>query len=142
MDGSGVSDYRHSLARREVIEMPSNPNTTKAKLDQVTAAWEELAADKSFGGMTLAQFKAACKPSLDAREELARLDSQLTQWQNRRDDADATTSETIQKVVKGVVGDPAFGEDCDLYEAMGYVRKSERKSGLTKKKQAPAAAKA
>ena len=44
-------------------------------------------------------------------------------------------------VVKGVVGDPAFGEDCDLYEAMGYVRKSERKSGLSRKKAATPAAK-
>lgn len=119
--------------------MAINPSATQSKLDSVTKAWEELAADKTFGGMTLAQFKAACKPSLDARDELARLDAQLTQWQNRRDDADAATSDTIQKVVKGVMGDPAFGEDSDLYEAMGYVRKSERKSGLTKKKTAPPA---
>ncbi len=40
----------------------------------------------------------------------------------------------MPKVVNGVKGDPAFGEDCDLYEAMGYVRKSERKSGLSRKK--------
>jgi hypothetical protein len=32
-----------------------------------------------------------------------------------------------------VTGDPAFGPDSSLYEAMGYVRKSERKSGLTRK---------
>lgn len=117
--------------------MAINPNANKAKLTQVTNAWSELAADKSFGGMTLAQFKAACKPSLDARDELARLEAQVTQWQNRRDDADGKTTEVIQKVVNGVKGDPAFGEDCDLYEAMGYVRKSERKSGLTKKKSTP-----
>ena len=34
-------------------------------------------------------------------------------------------------VVYGVMGNPAYGPDSDLYEAMGYVRKSERKSGLT-----------
>jgi hypothetical protein len=42
-------------------------------------------------------------------------------------------------VVNGVKGDPAFGEDSDLYETMGYVRKSERKSGLTRKKSTPPA---
>ncbi len=53
----------------------------------------------------------------------------------------AVAPEAVQRVVKGVVGDPAFGEDCDLYEAMGYVRKSERKSGLSRKKAATPAAK-
>ncbi len=102
----------------------------------VVKAWKELAADKTFGGLTLAQMTALAKPALDAREELAKLDQDYTQWQNRRDDADRAANEAIQKVVKGVVGDPAFGEDCDLYEAMGYIRKSERKNGLTKKKSA------
>lgn len=53
--------------------MPNNPSATKAKLDAVLKAWEELAADKTFGGMTLAQFQAKVKPSQDARAELARL---------------------------------------------------------------------
>jgi hypothetical protein len=35
----------------------------------------------------------------------------------------------MQLVVNGVVSDLAFGPDSDLYEAMGYVRKS----GLTRK---------
>ncbi len=33
-----------------------------------------------------------------------------------------------------VVGDPNFGPDSALYEALGYVRKSDRKSGFTRKK--------
>lgn len=64
----------------------------------------------------------------------------MTSWQNQRDDADVVTNEAIQKVVKGVAGDPDFGEDSDLYEALGYVRKSERRSGLSRKKAAPAPA--
>ena len=119
--------------------MAINPSANEAKVAAVVKAWGELAADKSFGGLTLAQLTALAKPALDAREELAKLDQQYTQWQNRRDDADKAAIEAIQKVVKGVVGDPAFDEDSDLYEAMGYIRKSERKSGLTKKKSAPPA---
>ena len=41
-------------------------------------------------------------------------------------------------VVYGVMGNPAYGPDSDLYEAMGYVRKSERKTGLTRKKKTDA----
>ena len=42
----------------------------------------------------------------------------------------------MQLVVNGVVGDPTEGPDGDLYEAMGYVRASQRHTGLTRKKKA------
>ena len=58
----------------------------------------------------------------------------MTAALDTRDDADGVSADANQAVVKGVVGDPAFGDDSDLYEAMGYVRKSERKSGLSRKK--------
>jgi hypothetical protein len=45
-----------------------------------------------------------------------------------------------QMVVNGVKGDPNYGDDSDLYDAMGYVRKSAKKSGLTKKSKAASAA--
>lgn len=44
----------------------------------------------------------------------------------------------IGLVVNAVKGDPEEGEDGEFYEALGYVRKSERKSGLSRgKKPAP-----
>ena len=43
----------------------------------------------------------------------------------------------VQLVVAGVIADPTEGANSALYEAMGYVRKSERKSGLTRKKITP-----
>jgi hypothetical protein len=36
-----------------------------------------------------------------------------------------------------VLAAPSEGDDSALYEAMGYVRKSARKSGLTRKKNEP-----
>jgi hypothetical protein len=33
-----------------------------------------------------------------------------------------------------VLSDPTEGPDSALYEAMGYTRKSERKSGLTRQR--------
>jgi len=37
-------------------------------------------------------------------------------------------------------GDPAETANGDLYEAMGYVRDSERSSGLSRKRQVPVVA--
>ena len=45
-------------------------------------------------------------------------------------------------MINAVKSDPAEGEDSDLYEAMGYVRKSNRSSGLTRRRNGDAVAKA
>lgn len=112
----------------------SQPKTTLEKLNLVISGWETLAPEKSFGGMTLAQFKAAVKPSFDTREELRALESQVQSKQIERDNADAESLRRVQRVVNGVVGDPEEGPDSDIYDAFGYTRKSERKTGLTRKK--------
>jgi hypothetical protein len=67
------------------------------------------------------------------------LDDQMTHAINARDDADGVSLGKAAMVVAAVVGDPNFGPDSSLYEAMGYTRKSEPKSGLTRKKGSPPA---
>ena len=120
--------------------MPSNPQSIAADTNTIINAWTTLAPAASFGGMTLAQFKAKVQPSFDARTQLDTIEAQKTAALDTRDDADAVTSNTNQMVINGVKGDPNFGDDSNLYEAMGYVRKSERASGLTKKSKAAQAA--
>ena len=115
------------------------PGAINDRLEQVVNAWQTLAPTQSFGGMTLAQFKTAIQPSLDTRASIASLENQLLAAQNARDDADKVSLDKVQLVINGVIGDPAHGPDSDLYEAMGYVRKSERQTGLTRKGNAPAA---
>src|SRR5579885_867954 len=112
----------------------SQPKTTLEKLNNIIRAWETLAPDKSFGGMTLAQFKEKVKPSFDARDELQALESQVQAKQVARDNADAQSLHLVQLVVNGVVGDPEEGPDSDLYASFGYTRTSDRKTGLTRKK--------
>jgi hypothetical protein len=97
-------------------------------------AWETLAPTKSFGGMTLAQFKALADPAFTARQHIADLESQMTQAINDRDAADAAALGQAQLVVAGVLADPTEGKNSSVYEAMGYVRQGERRSGLTRAK--------
>jgi hypothetical protein len=120
--------------------MPSNPQSVAADTNTIINAWTTLAPAASFGGMTLAQYKAKVQPSFDARTQLDTIEAQKTAALDTRDDADGVTSDTNQMVINGVKGDPNFGDDSNLYEAMGYVRKSERASGLTKKSNAAQAA--
>ena len=83
--------------------------------------------------MTLADFKNKVQPSFDIRDEVRTSTSQLADAVNRRMTADAASARLFQLAVNSIKGDPAFGDDSSLYEAAGYVRKSEKKSGLSRK---------
>jgi hypothetical protein len=100
------------------------------RLETIKEAWNSLRKQKSFAGMTLAQFETAIQSSFNARAKIKDCENQLTAAQSEREAADAANNEIALLVVNAVKGDPTEGEDGELYAAMGYVRKSERKSGL------------
>lgn len=114
--------------------MALNPKANEEKMNKMLNAWKTLAPEKSFGGMTLAQFEAYVNDSLEARVTVSSLDDTRTQAITVRDDCDYTFLQKASLVVAGVVADPTEGDDSALYEALGYVRKSSRASGLTRKK--------
>ena len=110
-----------------------SPKANQEKYDKVEAAWKDLAPGETFGGMTLAQFQARIAPSKDEREVLDQLDNQMKEHITGRDGADIVSMNGVELVVNGVIGNPDFGPDSAHPEAMGYIRKSDRKSGLTRK---------
>ena len=122
--------------------MAQAPKDVIETSDLIKAAWKKYAAAATFGSMTEAQFEAKIKPSYDIRSQISDLETQITQLIIDRDAADAVTNKANATVVKGIVGDVNYGDDSDLYGACGYVRKSDRASGLTRKNAAakPAAA--
>lgn len=129
--------------RKEVNEfMADAPKNTIEATDAIKAGWLKYAASATFGGMTEAQYEQKVKPSYDIRGQIADMEKQVAQLIRDRDAADTITDKTNQSVVKGIVGDVNYGDDSDLYGACGYVRKSERASGLTRKKNIAAKAQA
>jgi len=117
--------------------MATTPKAVADDTQKIIDGWTELAETATFANMTLAQFKAAVQPSFDARTKIGNLETDLKAAQDARDQADVTTVVTNDKVVKAVVADEDYGDDSALYESMGYVRKSVRASGLTRKNKAP-----
>jgi hypothetical protein len=114
--------------------MAISPKDTEQKMQRMLNAWETLAPGKTFGGMTLAQFQAAAQPAQAARQRIDDLENQLGQALNDREQADDAFLAKAQLVINGILADASEGADSALYEAMGYTRKSERKSGLTRKR--------
>ena len=114
--------------------MADNPKTIEERYKRILTAWRTLAPDKTFGGMTLAQYEEQCAKSDAPRERLEELEDEMKQEQTNRSTVDSVTMKKSDGVVKSVLADPDYGDDSALYEAFGYIRKSDRKSGLTRKK--------
>ena len=53
-----------------------------------------------------------------------------------RDKTVAALNEKMLLLAHAIRGNPRYGEDCPLYRALGFVPKSERKTGLTRSKSA------
>lgn len=114
--------------------MPNSPKENIARLTQILNAWEQIAPTKSFGGMTLAQFRTVVIRCTDARDQIAALENQMTQALTERENADDAALDAAKLVANGVRADPTEGDDSALIEGMGYTRASERKSGLHRTK--------
>lgn len=113
--------------------MPS-PKDAEQKMERMLNAWRALAPEKTFGAMTLSQFEAVAAPAQAARRRIVDLNDQLARAIAERDAADQAFSTRAQQVVAGVLADPTEGPDSALYQAFGYTRKSDRKSGLTRRR--------
>ena len=110
------------------------PKKALEKMEKTETAWETHAPDAKFYDVTLAQFKAKVQLSRDARIQVASREQQLSAAIDLRDDTDDGNLIIEGNVAKAIAGDPNFGDDSPLYEGTGRIRKSERKSGLTRKK--------
>ena len=111
----------------------NNPKSNLEHIEKIKEAWSSLAPTAIFGEMSLQQFSTKVQPSFDTRAEILRLEDELKAAIVARDNADAIALNDCAFVVKGVVASPQYGDNSGLYGAMGYKRKSEYKSGLTRK---------
>lgn len=114
--------------------MANSPKEDEEKMQMVLNALKTLAPDKTFGGSTVATFETQVNKSLAPRARLIQIEDEKKQQQALRESEDRITMKQVQLIVNGVLADSEYGDDSALYEAMGYVRKSERASGLTRKK--------
>ncbi|MER3442855.1 MAG: hypothetical protein C4333_01505 [Meiothermus sp.] len=102
-------------------------------MEQVLNGWEATDPRRVIAGVSLEEYRADVEA---VRQAQALVEGKRTEWDNAQTDRDKLIEaklERMQRVVNGVIGDPELGPDSKMYEAMGYVRKSARKSGLTRK---------
>jgi len=96
-------------------------------------AWVEGAPTVDFNGISQAQFLADITAAAADDAAIADLEAELKMKREVRDDKYVALNDKRSKVGLGVAGNPDYGNDSPLYGAMGFVRKSDRASGLTRK---------
>lgn len=114
-----------------------NVKEIRARVIKINDAWAEGAADVTFGGVKQSGFQAAITAAAAIENEIADLEAQIKIKQAERDEQYSALEASSVMVRNGVVGDPTYGDDSPIYGAMGFIRKSERASGLTRKKKTP-----
>lgn len=112
-----------------------NPVVTKAQ--RLDAAWTELAADDTLGGVVRADFETALQAATDAEQALAEAKASATEKQVAKTNAMFALQTLNNTVANGIRGSATHGEDSDLWKAAGYTRKSERRTGNTRKHSTP-----
>ena len=110
------------------------------KSDEVLRAWETLATQATFAGLTSQAFRESTQTLIVVRQRIALLDQQRQGAMTARNVAEKELAITLQMIVDSIKGDPAYGKDSELYAAIGYVTRSARQSGLTRKSAQPASA--
>ena len=111
-----------------------NPKKNIDLIEMTVAALREFAPNETFGGVTLDSFETLANVCEQDRTNLVNHENAGKGLIVKRDNDDAAALAKRELIVNGVIGDPNFGPDSALYESLGFVRKSERKSGLTRKK--------
>ena len=109
----------------------------KERVLKINDAWKEGAPGVDFGGIKQTVFETDITAAQLIDDEIDDLEAQIKMKRAERDMKYGDLDDKSVKVRNGVVADPVFGDDSPLYGAMGFIRKSERASGLTRKKKTP-----
>jgi hypothetical protein len=114
--------------------MANSPKENEEKINRAIRALKDLAPDKKFGNKGLAELETQAVESFAPRRRLAEIANEETEQIALRENGDKKTLKMIDQIVAGIEADDDYGKDSALYEAFGYKRSSQRKSGLTRKK--------
>ena len=109
----------------------------RERVKQMSTAWDQIAPTVEFKGITKDSFAAKILAATQADQEILELETVVSAKKDQRDALYAALNDDSVTIREGVVGHQDFGPDHPICEAMGFVRESVRKSGLTRKKASP-----
>lgn len=94
-------------------------------------AWKEIGPELSIGDLTCVAMQSHLDQVFEALSEIDRLEAQLIDWRNRRDDLLKEAWSHVKRLRAGMKA--IYGDDSSQYEMVGGTRVSERKRPTRKK---------
>jgi hypothetical protein len=113
--------------RKEFCMARKSPAERRRRMNQVVHAWEDLARNSRFSGMSVDDFEAEMQQSAVAHARVEDLRRELRHALAARDEVDTRCMALVYRVGWSVGGDPDFGCDSTLLEAMGFTRETVRR---------------
>jgi hypothetical protein len=118
------------------MEKLRGPNIVK-RGERFLTIWKHQAPEQErFAGIDYQELHAEVDAAKGACERVRAAELWLRGLRLERDQADRKLAKKLMRVAAGVRGEPAYGEDCGVYRAMGFVPLSENRSGRPRKKKA------
>lgn len=112
--------------------MPARNKQIKERVKRMSNAWAQGAANVTFKGITRTGFDADIKFIDDEEQAIADMEAQVKIRKAGLDTRYKELNDDSINIRDGVEGHEDFGNDHPILEAMGFVRSSQRKSGLTR----------
>ena len=102
------------------------PSDLLVQAGNIKEAWTRIDQNLIIGGMTVASLATSINNLHQVETMLVRLEHQLTDLRNERDDLQRSTWDQVKRfrfAIKGI-----YGDDSPQYELVGGTRLSDRKS--------------
>ena len=107
-----------------------SPEQQVQRILEAIRGWEKHAPDSTFSRRTLAQFKEAMQPCLDAHAKVLDLRKDTHFAVVQRNGLTAKAMQILYTTGFAVQGDPNHGRDSDLHEAFGNTRERVRRARI------------
>lgn len=126
----------HGYPKSTTMEKLRGPNILK-RGERFLSVWKHQAPEQErFAGIDYQELEAEVNAAKEARERVRAVELWLRGMRLERDEADRKLAKKLLRVASGVRAEPAYGEDCGVYRALGFVPLSENRSGRPRKKKA------
>ena len=106
----------------------------RERVNKMNNAWAQGAPTAVFNGISQSAFNTKVQAAGGADREIDEIEAQLAIKKRDRDGLYDDLNTDSVKIRDGIEGHPDFGKDHPILEPMGFVRESERRTGLTRKK--------
>ncbi len=104
-----------------------------ARARDFLATWRNLAPTAKFGGTSADELELKMREAERIRQEILSAEVHLSGLRLKRDQCERALADELIRLAFGVRGHPEYGSDSPFYRALGFIPKSENRSGRPRK---------